>query len=307
MEYSINKVVSENLRVKPLKEDQSATYKLCDSDLLDYSRVDERTGKPHTSQPRRSMVGSVTILDPFTKKRIKIMNVTEIKHEELPGGVGLREIPVVARVLFPHTGTLTLGPEHQGTYEFLERHPHNRDNPFRDRNAKPKFYRVDAKKKAIREMEDNFILTDAIVHVRGADLAELKAIYSKLDPTAQREINPSSFETLKGDLFNYAKAHPVDVMRASNNKAAKMRIQIMDAEFYQIITFFEDREQDEMPRRWVFTEGDQEITTLDITQNKIEGLAEFFLSSPEGKKAYQNMTAGLKKILTPGAPQPAQV
>lgn len=299
MEYAINKIVSPELRVPDLKQDQVAIYKLCDADLVDHSRVDER-GRPQKCQPRRSMVGSIMIQDPINRKRVKILNVVGIKHEETSDGTQ-REVPVVQRVVFPHTGVLSLTEEHNGTYQFMERHPHNRDNPFRDKNAKAKFYRVDAKKSAIRENENNYILSDALQHIKNADLTELKAIYEKLDETSQRKVNMSGpFEQIKRDMFELTKEHPVVVMRASNNKDAKRRIQIMDAEYFNIITFLEDEEDDKEPRRWVFTSGSQEICTVDLTKNKIDGLAEFFVSSGEdGKAAYRKMTEGLKKILAP--------
>lgn len=300
MDYSVNAVVSKNMQVKALEEDQSATYKLCDADLVDLSRIDEATNKPKNCSPRRSMLGKTTIVDINTKKRITIMNVVGIEHAEQPDH-SLREIPKIARIVFPRTGVLTLGPENQGTYMFLERHPFNRDNPFRNKNDRPKFYRINAKKRAIEEMQNDYIMADAMVHVRDANESELKAILMAMDSTAKKEINPESFETLKRDLFRYVKKHPVDVMKASSNKLAKMKIQIMDAEHFNLIAFLENEEDDKMPRRWINVSTDTDICTLDITQNKIDGLLDYIQESGEdGVDVYQKVILnGLKKILKP--------
>ncbi len=303
MDYSINNILSPELRVKELAEDQNAIYKLCDSDTTDPSRVDENTGKPKQCQPRWAGRKKETIYDPFQKKSVVIMNITGIKHEEIPGQ-GLREIPIAERPIFPHTGMLTLGAEHQGTYAFLERHPRNRDNPFRDKNQVPKFYRVNAKKQAIKDMENSFILLDALNHVRDADQTELRTIYDSLDANLKRDVNSNSAEALKRDIFKLAQKHPIQVMQASSNKPARMKIQIMDAEHFNIITFLEDEEDDKMPRRWVFTGTREDICQLDITKHKIDGLLEYFLSDDEAIKKYQMIVKSLKKVLQPNL-QPA--
>lgn len=321
----LNDQFSPQLKVNPLLEGQVAVYKLCDADLVDRARVDEGTGKPRNNQPRRNMKGEITILDPVTKKKIKLRNIVEYKQVER-GGM-LVDDPVVKRVQFDHNSILTIGADDQGTYVFMERHPYNRDNPWRDKTReKPTFYRVNAKKKAIQEMEHNYILADALMHVSQADKVELTLIWKNLDPTSRKDINPEgTFEQFKRDTFELTKRKPEIVMKASSNKRMKAKLQIMDAEYYNIINFLDvDEENPGMNRRWIFVETEEDICEVAITDNKFDGLLNFMFSlgvedqkmkEEEREKirkigitAYQKMTDKLKKIFNPkgvGVPVPA--
>lgn len=299
--FEINSLVSEPLQVKPLEEGQFASYKLCDADMVDISRVDDKTGKPGNCQPRRSMLRQIEITDPYNNfQQITIQNVISRKPVELPGGEQIMK-PITARVNFPFGGVLTLTANHNGTYAFLERHPRNRDNPFRDRSKTPVFYRINSKKKAISDMENEYILIDALSHIKGADEVELRAIYTKLDETSRKAITTTlGFEVLKRDIFALAKKFPVLVMKASSNKVAKMKIQIMDAEYFNNIQFLEDEEDVKVPRRWVMVnEEKKQICTVDLMTNKYDGLMDFFLSGSEGNQAYLEMVAVLKKVTSP--------
>jgi len=318
----INDQISENLKVKELGENQVAIYKLCDADLVDRARVDEGTGKPRNNQPRLNMKGEIMIVDPFTKKRVKLRNIVGYKTVERNGQ--LIDEPEVKRVQFDHNSTISIGPDDQGTYLFMERHPHNRDNPYRDKSRpKAKFYRVNAKKKAIQEMEYNYILADALTHVSQADKVELALIWKNLDPTSRKDINPEgTFEQFKRDTFELAKKKPDVVMKASSNKMMKAKLQIMDAEYYNIIQFLEsDEENPGINRRWVFVDKDEDICDVPIDVNRFDGLLNYMFSvgieekkmKPEerdeirkiGHTAYQQMAEKLRKIFQPKATVPA--
>lgn len=304
MKVEINDVVSPELKVTVLEEGQTATYKLCDVDLVDLSRVDERSGKPKNCAPRRSMLSKATITDPFTKRRVIIQNITGTEFKNGPDDLP-REVPKIERVNFPRTGALTLTHDHPGTYCFLERHPRNRDNPFRDKSKLPIFYRVNAKRKAITEMENIYLKSDALDWVKKADITELRAIYTKLDPTSQGMIGTEPFEVLRRDMFSFADRFPQLLLKASGNKEAKMKIQIMDAEHFNIISFFDIDEMGvNKDRIWTFTGGMGKICTIEINENKYDALAAFFVKKgDEGKNAYRTMIASLTKILGgPAAP-----
>lgn len=317
----LNEQLSPSMKVTPLLDGQFATYKLCDADLVDPSRVDDKTGKPRNNQPRRSMKGEAIIMDVFTRKKIRLRNVVSSIQVER-GGIMVEE-PKVDRILFGHNSVITIGPDDPGTYEFMERHPFNRDNQFRDKNKKPVFYRLNAKKKAIQDMEHNYILADALNHIVNADKTELLAIWKKLDPTSQKLINPeSAYELIKRDTFELAKNKPAIVMKASSNKEAKAKLQIMDGEYYNIIMFMENEEDMKAPRRWIFVDGEDDICEIEITDNKIDGLMKFMFSMgiedekmdkeerekrrKIGMNSYQKMTDRLKKIFNPkNLPVPA--
>jgi len=303
----INEIVNERLRVKPLEENEFATYKLCEVDNVDYSRIDEKTGKPKQNSPRRALKKQETITDPFDKKQKIIQNIVGTKFDTDEKG-NQRAVAEVERVNFPRTGALTLNFNHQGTYAFLERHPRNRDNPFRDKSKIPVFYRVNNKKRAVEEIEKHYLLSDAMEWVKKADINELKSIYENLDPTSKEKIGTSELEIMRRDMFRLAQSSPMILLKASNNKMSKWRIQIMDAEYFQIISFFDI---DEMgvnnKRQWVFTgKKDEVICELEISQNRYDGLIEYFdKKDAKGKRdeksvnSYKRLTEELKKILQP--------
>lgn len=310
----INEQFSEHLKVKPLLEGQLAVYKLCDADLVDRARVDEGTGKPRNNQPRLNMKGEVMMIDPFTKKRIKLKNI--IGYNTIERGGQLVEDPIVKRVQFDHNSVLSIGPDDQGTYLFMERYPTNRDNPYRDKSKKPKFYRLNEKKKAIQDMEHNYILADALMHVSQADKVELALIWKNLDPTSKKDINPEgTYEQFKRDTFELAKKKPDVVMKASSNKVMKAKLQIMDAAYYNIIQFLDADEENTGIRRWIFVDPEEDICEVAVTDNKFDGLLNYMFSlNIEEKKmkaeerdeqrkigitAYQKMAEKLKKIFNP--------
>lgn len=294
-----NGIVSEAMRVKPLKEGQSALYKLCDCDTVDRSRVDEETGQPKQAQPRYSLYGAgINIFDRFTGKRHILQNVTGIKYETMPDRTQ-REVPEITRVHFERNGTKSVNYTQEGTYIFMERHPRNRDNPFRDKTKKPIFYRVSNNKVVNADNERFMIMADTMDHIKNADLAELKAIYEALDPTAKRSVNANNFDILKRDLYQMAQKDPIAIMRCSSNKEVKMKIQLMDAEFYNIITFLENSEEAGSNRAWIYADG-KKICNIDIATNKVEGLIQFFENKKEeGVAEYRKILAQLKKITAP--------
>lgn len=301
-----NKVVSAPMQVKPLKHDQNAVYRLIECDEVDRSRVDEETGKPRACQPRRSLfggrkdgTGGVNIFDPINRETYILQNVTGKRFEMVAGQ--RKEVPTIDRVTFERNGTKSIDSTQNGTYIFMERHPGNRDNPFRDKKKKPTFYRVNVNKVINQENEKFMIMTETMAHIKNADLAELKSIYSKLDSGFKREINPATMEGLRRDLWRLAQKEPVVVMRCSNDKDVKMRIQMMDAEFYNIITFIDNSETAESDRTWIFSDG-KKICQIDLADNKIEGLIKFFEDKKaEGVKLYQKILGELKKVTTPNS------
>lgn len=294
-----NDIVSPPMRVNPLKDGQVAIYKLCDADTFDRSRVDEETGQPKAAQPRFSLYGKgINIFDPIKKKRFILQNVAGIKHEMLPDQTQ-KEVPVTKRVHFERNSTFSVDSTREGTYIFMERHPRNRDNPFRDKTKKPIFYRVSNNKIVNADNEKFMIMADTMAHIRDADFTELRAIHEGLDATYKREVNANSFETLKRDLYKLAQKDPVTVMRCSSNKDVKMKIQLMDAEFYRIITFLDNSEDADSNRAWIYADGEK-ICNIPIDQTKIEGLILFFEEKKEeGIAHYRKIIAELKKISTP--------
>lgn len=295
--YSVNDVVSDRLKVTPLKDGEIAKYRLYKADQIDVTRTEASSGKKLNHQQVYSFVGKKKIFDPFTKRKVEIMNIESFKTQQLPDGQ-LKSIPVVGRLLFPRTGELILTSRDQEQYAFMERMNENGSNEFRDDTlGKPTFYRVDIKKQTMMELEKDYIMVDALVHVRDAGETEVQTIYKGLDAETKKTLNADNYEQLKKGLLKLSQENPILVLKASTNKVAKVKVQCMEASKWKIISFAEGGNGEE--RRWVFIGGDKptEICTLEPGVHKIDGLVKFFIENKEGKNWYEQIISKLKDVL----------
>lgn len=292
----VNDVVNKQLAVRPLREGEVAYYKLLVADEFDRARVEEKTGKFQKNNPRRSLIGTRKIYDPIAKKQVTIQNVVSERLETMPDRTQ-KPVPVVERVKIPTGGIISVTYDQIGTYQFMERHPDNRDNPFRDKSKAPTFYRVNPIKAAIKQIEKDYVLTDALVHVREADEIELKSIYEGLDKSSKMKVDTTSFQTLKKGIFELAKTDPIMIMRKSKNVDVKIKIQIMEAEHLNVI-IFEDGDSDvKSDRGWYWLDDKMtKIVDVDLTENKFDALVAHF---NKDTKTYQKMALKLKEILSP--------
>lgn len=294
----LNNLVSEPLKVRPLGDDETAVYKLIIADYVDLSRKDSND-KPLKVNPGRSLHHTCKITDPVNKQKVLIRNITGYQLVTLPDGQEQRK-PVVERLRFSKGGIVSIRSDQFETYAWMERHNGNRDNPFRDRSKPAIFYRVNAIKKANLALENDYILVDALNWVRDADLTQLKAMYISLkeyQPSAIRDIDPSSPATLKKGLFDFTKSNPFVAMKASDDKEVKFKIAVMEAEHFNILAFEEGNDID-IPRQWRFIDRQMtKICDVDVGEHKIDGLIKHF-KSKNGQADYVRMVSELKRILS---------
>lgn len=294
LELHVNKVLHKSLHVKPLGEGEIAKYRLKKTDQTDVTRTEESSGQKLKHQQVYSFVGRKRIYDPFNKKRVMIENVSSFKHIKLPDGQ-TKEEAIVARLLFDRTGEIVLTERDNEKYAFMERMDENESNEFRDPKVTAKFYRVDPKKQAMKELENDYVKVDALVWVRDAKETELRTIYNALDKETRKDINADDLEQLKKGIFKLAEKSPILVLKASTNKVAKVKVQCMDAERYRVITF--DEGDAGAGRRWVSIAGKPEtICVVEPGVHKIDGLVSFFLKDQEGKDWYTKIIGSLKAV-----------
>lgn len=297
-DIELNRLVSEPLKVRPLMDDETATYKLVIADYIDLSRKDSND-RPLPVNPSRSLHHTCKIIDPLSKQKVLIRNITGYQLVTLPDGQEQRK-PVVERFKFGKGGIVTVTSDQFETYAWLERHNGNRDNPFRDRTKPAVFYRINAIKKANLALENDYILVDALNWIRNADLVKMKSMYASLKeyaPGTIRDIDPSSPATLKKGLFDYTKQNPVIAMKASDDKEVKFKIAVMEAEHFNIVIFEEGNEID-IPRQWRFMDSKMtKICDVDVGEHKIDGLIKHF-KSKNGQADYVRMANELKRILS---------
>lgn len=291
----VNKILDRRMHVKPLNEGEFVKYRLKKADQTDVTRTEESSGLKLKHQQVYSFPGKKRIYDPFQKRKVMIQNVMSFKYEKMPTGE-MKEVPILARLTFPKEGEIIITHRDNDKYAFLERLDENESNEFRDPNVKAIYYRVDVKKQAAQELEKDYVKVDAMLWVRDANETEVKSIYNYLDKETRKEINADSFEQMKKGIFKLAEKNPILVLKGSTNKLAKVKVQVMEAERYRIISFSEGGDGEE--RRWVLIAGKPEtICKIEPGTHKIDGLVKFFTSDSNGKDWYQKIIDELKKVL----------
>lgn len=289
----VNEVLSETYHVKPLPEGDVAVYKLISADKDDPSRIDTSTGKPSKCTPTHYMAGKRTIIDKGNNNTpIIIGNVTGTEQKKMPDGT-IIGVPVVSDCVF-EKGLMTVTSDEAATYQYLERIDGNRDNPFRNNKKKVIFYRVNNRKAALKDLEIHSLVTDALIWIREADPKEIQSIASNIEGYSINLDLP--YEVIKKELSNIAIKDPASVIKSSDHKAAKIKLQVLDSIRYQLIMF--DEGDNNSLRRWFWVDGDQtDLCVIEIGEDKVEALVKYF-TTDEGRKKYQKLAGKLKKILT---------
>lgn len=288
-----NTIMSSQMRVKPLGLGETAVYKLVDADREDLTSIIEGTNKHPTCNPGYHLNGEKRIFDPFAGKNIVIRNIIGEKalKDEKTGEI--KYIPDVAMVHF-RRGTVIVTADMPETYVFMERCNENQSNPYRKKGSPDIFYRVDREAKAQTSLVEDEMLADAMLWIKSADHDELRSICANLPDKDKVSLN-QSVPQIKADLFKKAQKNPYTILTASNDKESKIKIQVMDAERYEVILFGEG--DVETLRAWYWNEPKTgKIIDVEVGQNKIEALLDHFMTT-EGKGDYTKMATKLRAAL----------
>lgn len=297
----VNEVLSSPMWVPPLRDDQVAVYKLIEADKKDPTHVDDRSGAPQNQKPGYQLVGRKRIYDRFAKRTVIIWNrITEKKTSSSLGEITTKR---AAPVRFLSDKLVYVQPSEPETYAFLERCDENKDNPFRNSKVKAKYYRVDHKKKMKNEMENNYFQFEAQEWVmRKASFKDLCAAGVKINEYLNENKIRTEFnnedaafgnDLIKRELYALAAKDPELVIRASTDKASKLKLQIHDAEKFMVV-FFDDR-----TKSWYLNENPVPpvIYTVQVGENKYDSLMKHF-ETEKGKADYKKMSENLKTLLS---------
>jgi hypothetical protein len=300
--------LSRELYVTPLKKGEVAVYRLIDADKDDPTMKDDK-GKPRKRTPGYLHCGEKNIYDPIQQKTVTILN--KVKKRKVKTALGEITTETPEAVVFrSHSPAVRVTHEEPELYAFLERSPENQSNPHAG-PGKKKFYRVDTQKKITKELAIDLFMLDAMNWVKDAKLDDLKICAQKVmsirgDVKIKLDWKDSessiAIDTLKRDLMAIAKTDPIVIMKGSNDDKAKMRLQIQDAERYNVIMFADGDKikSEKKQRQWFYNdEALTTICTVDVGRNKYDGLVEFFEKDKDGSKHYEKVIETLKKILSP--------
>lgn len=120
-------------------------------------------------------------------------------------------------------------PDQPNLLAFMETHPGNKAN------GGTLFEVVDKEKKAELEVENEFLVADAIMMIRNKDLDELLSVAVALAINVDRPVNE-----IKHDLLVFAKKSPQKFIESFDNPVVEMKTKIKMAEKYQVIKLAAD-------------------------------------------------------------------
>ena len=115
-------------------------------------------------------------------------------------------------------------PEKPNLAEFLDAHPQNKAN------GGSSFYLVDKKQEAKVEVDQEFLVADAITMVRDKDLESLLSVAVAVGINVDREV-----AEIKHDLLVFAKRNPRRFIESFDNPAVEMKTKLTMAGKYQVV------------------------------------------------------------------------
>jgi len=156
----------------------------------------------------------------------KTNSIQEIRYCESENSIFKKEqseYAVKSPIIF-RMGRLFVRPDQPNLLNYLDIHPENVSN------GGSTFYLVDKQKDVKKEIEDEFLVNDAINLIRTKELDELLAVALAYGMSVDRPI-----AEVKHDLLQKAKKSPKVFIESFDNPVVAMKSKIRQAISYQII------------------------------------------------------------------------
>jgi len=274
---AINDLLSEELKIQPLKAGETKLFR-----RMLVGKLDGQTGEPYQLSDFWQS-GKTMILDPFSKKKVLLLNEVGQRPVSMPDGTTRME-PIVEMVKWGEGGDMLVTEFDFEQMCYLIRSDNNASNVWRNKRRRPQYYEVDPAKESKAELADFDLTTDAAMYCRNAKMDELKAIAKNLNIKA-------ADDGLRMAILNKVKAgYARDIMIASTNTTVKKRIQVTDAEKYGMIIY------NDISGEWYFSNNtDKPICEISLDKDRVDGLLEFF-GTKEGKGRYAQLASKVKKL-----------
>lgn len=272
---SINDLLSKELYVEPLKENETASFRLIRAGFMD-----PMTGKP-ASPSGHSIPGLEVIFDKVKKANVRIMNIKEFVPTQVNGQTIYE--PKAAGVYFGGSSTITCTVNENDQYLFLKRTSYNRDNPFRSKKYPPIFFEVNVEKDAQVNVSNTEYKRLALNIVADSNDKELISIAYALNEAKQIGVTIDMNQKgpkLRAAMNNVAESYSEQLILASEDDDSKLRIWI-DRAISDVVIMFDPHES---KRQWIWlrdekSKAKKSIVKITEGNDPIKGLIDYLLSA----------------------------
>ena len=261
---------------KPLEEGETAVFELLNANKFTNKFAED--GRRLPSNPAVFQVTEMDVVYDVEKKtNLQIGNVVA-ENPRMDNGKTIYE-PVL-KPIWITDGRLELNHTQNDTYMYLMRVNENISNKFRDPKKRATFRLVDEVAEKNQRIAYDILEDDAILLVVNSSMEDLLAIAQALPKVFQAKVSMNgAVDEVRHDLRNIIRrGNPEVILKASTNQAAKVKVQIVEAEKWNIIS--------QKGRDWVDFD-DKKIISVETGKTMLDGLVEFF-KSKDGKDFYQN-------------------
>ena len=286
---SLNSRLSKQLQVKPLAYGEEVEFELLNA-------YKKEKGREEPSCPELwAHVERQTIYDPGQNQNVLIENIISWQPMTTPTGEIIHK-PVVKKPEFIK-GVCKVKYDEPDTYIYMMRSNGNVDNPFR--KGKRRIFRIRNKKRELTEQLETIDLSwSAEKLIRETlDWNGRRAIVEKLNQSPDQKFHiragKTELDKMLLELITMAKQFPKKVIMASEDREAKIRVQIADCESMRLLTY------DRTERAWrqMLNGGKdvRELCTVDPDKDRVDAILEHFRTE-EGRKHYMSLLGQLQSI-----------
>jgi len=282
----VNKVsntLTSYLKDRKLKSDEEAVYRLLNGTL----NVDPQKKDGVMLYPSVQGISlNDTIIDPENQT---VVRIGLPKTADRDGNVVFRKFYVTPK---KNEGTFSLRGNVAADieiYNVLELLSLNKSNPYRNEDVEPLFERVDGAAESKARSEKTNYLRLALNAIDGWDYDHLRVIGSSYNISTKLDK-----EVIKEQLEAIAQKNPKAFFDRIDSEDTKVRSVIRIAREANVISYIGHE------RRWLFTEQDETIFTLELKEgvNEIDQLAKLLIDNPKGpamRKAIEKLISAKKK------------
>lgn len=259
-------------------------------DKLNYSFGTEEHVKP--INPSYILDTNETVFDQFEEDPHKmnkiIRNVVGVSQKTDKEGKPYSEERVESVEFIG--GYKIVMPHEIGTFLYMECHPRNKSNKYRDVNRTPVFESVEEEEvlSVLDKLERETMKGDAYGIITKAGGSGRRAIAEAMKI---QNWESKDLETLTMELYEQADKDPKTFIMNSFSDESKAKVQIRDARKLEIIECFATN------KMWRFTDDDKE----EICEYKEDDIPEEalhkFLISTKGRKSYEKMIEKTRRLL----------